>query len=166
MDEPIGNHTTPADEDPLIHRYLGGLPAYAPSSRHFDDRVLSAVRRPPPEWVRQLGEKRRDIIASGLHRKALAFVALGGLVPTTALVVLAVIFRAEIAGGVGWLLGAGIPFAWERVTAEVSTAASAIGSVIPEGLRSPRGVAVLAAVLAGCAFGLTRTMKAKKAVTP
>jgi hypothetical protein len=170
MDDAIRNHQTPADEDPLIHRYLGGLPAFAPVSPHFDDRVLASVRRPAPEWAQRLTAKRHELFESGLHRKVVGLLALGGLVPTAAVVVLAAIFHAEIAWGVDWLFGTGLPFAWERVAAEASRAAanveSALRSVVPDAMLSVRGAAVLTAVLAGCTFGLIRTMKAKKAVTP
>jgi len=170
MSDASEHHQTPAEEDPLVHRYLGGLPAFTPASRHFDDRVLAAVRRPLPAWVQRLQAQRRELTESGWLRKAVGFMALGGLVPTTAALVLAAIFRSEIVWGVRWVFGTGFPFAWERVAEEASYAAatveSAVRAVVPDAMLSIQGAAILAVVMAGCALGLTRTMKAKKAVAP
>ena len=169
MNDVIEHHQTPADEDPLIDRYLGALPAYAPASAHFDDRVLAWVRRPQTAWVRRLKEQRRELIAAGWHRRAVGFLALGGLLTTGAVVAVAAVFHAEIAWGVDWLFATGLPFAWERVTSETSQAAAIVVSqlraVLPDAIVSARGAASLAFGLAACAFGLSRTMKAQKAVT-
>jgi hypothetical protein len=42
---------TPAEEDPVAHRYLSTLPSFAPSAG-FEDRVMSQVWRPAPAWLR------------------------------------------------------------------------------------------------------------------
>jgi hypothetical protein len=165
MDDTTRNLPTPADEDPLIHRCLGGLPTYGPPSRHFRDRVLASVRSPTPAWVRRLGERHRELIASGGMWKVVGAIALGALVPTVAAFVSIGIFYADIAWGVGWLLDTGLPFAWERAADEASRALATLRSVAPAGTLSAQWAAVLAALLAGCTFGLVRTMKAKKAIT-
>lgn len=62
------NRLSPADEDPLVHRYLAALPRYEPVE-DFPDRVLLNVWRPLPPRIRALQE--------GISRARWPWVVLG-----------------------------------------------------------------------------------------
>jgi hypothetical protein len=64
---------TPAEEDPVVHRYLSALPSLAPTAG-FEDRVMAQVWRPTPAWIQRI-----RCAAAGLFPRRRAWVWAGGL---------------------------------------------------------------------------------------
>ena len=59
MNENPVTQLTPAEEDPIIDRWLASLPEFAPHA-DFEDAVMSCVYVPVPHWLQmvQSGTKR------------------------------------------------------------------------------------------------------------
>ena len=169
MTDAITNGLTPAEEDPILHRYLNTLPAAVPTAG-LSDRVLSGVWRPDPRWIRTGRGAMRDMIASGRIWMMIGALAVGSLVPLAATVVLVGVFAESIGGGLRWFVAEGIPFAWVALTADLEGALGTVASVLgahgftrADLLAGSVGAAVAAM---GCAIGLRRTMTPSRKDTP
>jgi hypothetical protein len=153
---------TPAEEDPLLHRYLADLPAFGPN-RLFDERVLARVRRPDPEWVENVRRAGRELFQTGRGWFLVGGLALGSLLPLMVLVAAGVTFDGEIGRGFAWLFDRGLPSAWTGVSGQVtellSQGETRLYALPFSGgtLRTFAGGSLV--LLAGCAWGLRRTMR-------
>ena len=153
---------TPAEEDPLLHRHLADLPSFGPH-RLFDDRVLSHVWRPEPEWVENVRRAGRELFATGRGWFLVGGLALGSLLPLMVLVAAGVTFDGGIGRGLAWLFDRGIPTAWTGVSGQItellSQGETRLHALPLSGgtLRTFAGSAFV--LLAGCAWGLRRTMR-------
>jgi hypothetical protein len=54
----------PAEEDPVVHRYLASLPQYSPSPG-FDDRVMARVFAPAPRWLQGVRQRWWSLVDTG-----------------------------------------------------------------------------------------------------
>ncbi|MDH3291961.1 MAG: hypothetical protein OEO20_07280 [Gemmatimonadota bacterium] len=169
MTDAIANGLTPAEEDPILHRYLNALPAAVPMAG-LSDRVLSGVWRPAPRWIRTGRAAMHDMTASGRIWLVIGALAVGSLVPLAAAVVLVGVFAESIGGGLRWLVAEGIPFAWVAFTADLQGALGTVASVlVAHGLTRAdllAGGIGAAVTTLGCAIGLRRTMTPSRKETP
>lgn len=155
---------TPAEEDPVLHRHFAALPAYAPNVL-FEDHVLSRVWRPEPEWVRNVRFYGRELVDTGRIWLLIGAVTFGSLIPLVVLLGSGTAFATEIGEGIDWFFQRGIPAAWTSAMADISSTLSLIETrvtALPLVGEALRMVAVGSVpVLAVCAWGLSRTMRAK-----
>lgn len=155
---------TPAEEDPLLHRYLAEVPAFAPGAL-FEDHVLSRVWRPEPEWVRNVRFYRQELVDTGRIWLLIGAVTFGSLIPLALLLGSGATFATEIGAGIDWLFQRGIPAAWTATLADISAAASPLKTqlaALPLSGEALRAVAVGSIpTLVLCAWGLSRTMRVK-----
>ncbi len=161
MTDAVANGLTPAEEDPILHRYLSLLPAAVPTAA-LSERVLSGVWRPAPRWVRRGRAAIDDMAASGRIWLVIGVLAVGSLLPLVASLVLVRVFADSIGDGLRWFVAEGIPFAWVAVTGDVAWLATEATNILAEhGLT--RGDLLAAGIgaavaMTGCAVGLRRTM--------
>ena len=99
MSEDNVTRLTPAEEDPIIDRWLASLPELTPST-DFEDAVMARVWVPAPSWVQSV---RR--IAGTLFDRKHAWKWAGGLVASSAvslavIVTLTVNYRVQL--GTAW----------------------------------------------------------------
>ena len=99
MSEDNVTKLTPAEEDPIIDRWLASLPELTPST-DFEDAVMARVWVPAPRWVQSV---RR--IAGTLFDRKHAWKWAGGLVASSAvslavIVTLTVNYRVQL--GTAW----------------------------------------------------------------
>lgn len=156
---------TPAEEDPVLHRYLAAMPAYAPRAL-FEDHVLSRVWRPDPEWVRNVRFAGEELVESGRIWLLIGAVTVGSLIPLAVLLGGGASFATELGAGIDWLFQTGIPAFWTAMSSDVSYVASQLETQIATLPFSGEalwmvGIASLP-VLGMCAWGLSRTMRAKR----
>ena len=155
---------TPAEEDPVLHRYLAAMPAYAP--RVLEDHVLARVWRPDPEWVRNVRFAGEEWVETGRIWLLIGAVTVGSLIPLAVLLGGGGTFATEIGAGIDWLFQTGIPAVWTAVSSDASRAVSQLETrmtALPLGSEVLRAVAAGSIpVLGACAWGLARTMRAKR----
>jgi hypothetical protein len=163
MNEPNDRASlTPAEEDPVIHRELAALSPFAPTVL-FEERVLTRVWRPEPEWARNLRSAVRELRDTGRIWLVLGALALGSLIPAAVLAGLGAAFASEIGVGVSWLFEQGLPTAataagrdlaaaWSQIETQIGTTQLSGGEFTALGAGS-------AILLAGCAIGLVRAMR-------
>jgi len=160
------NAQTPADEDPEIHRLLATLPAHSPGPV-FENRVLARVWRPLPAQLKHWLERWHDFVRSGRIYGVAGVAALGGLLTTTVAVGAVVQFWSEIRFGVGWFFRVGLPYAWARLLEDiepfVSTVNATLNALFPSQAALLGAAAGSLLLLAGCAWGLHRTMNPRGA---
>ena len=167
MEDHFLNGPTPAEEDPVVHRALATLPAFAPGPV-FEDRVMSRVWQPLPPKLRQLVLAWRDYVDSGRVYGPLGALAVGALIPLGVAIGLVVTFSTQIGSFLAWLVGVGVPFAWAMARADIAEVVSTVNTYIAA--LFPSSTALMAAaigsalVLAGCTFGLYRTMNPRGAM--
>jgi len=167
MEDRFLNEPTPAEEDPAVHRALATLPAFAPGPV-FEDRVMSRVWQPLPPKLRELVLAWRDYVDSGRHYGPLGALAVGALIPLGVVIGLAVTFSTQIGSFLAWLVGVGVPFAWAWARADIAEVVSTVNTFVAA--LFPSGTALMGAaigsvlVLAGCTFGLYRTMNPRGAM--
>lgn len=79
MNENPVTQITPAEEDPIVDRWLSSLPEFAPQAG-FDDAVMARVFRPVPLWLQtvQTGTRR-------LFSRKRAWAWAGGLAASSAI---------------------------------------------------------------------------------
>ncbi|MGD8727518.1 MAG: hypothetical protein PVH40_07725 [Gemmatimonadales bacterium] len=156
---------TPAEEDPVLHRHLVALPAFAPRTL-FEDHVLARVWRPDPEWVRNVRFAGEDLVESGRVWLLIGAVTFGSLIPLAVLLGGGAAFATEISAGFEWLFREGVPTLRSAVAADLSRASSQFEtrvSSLPLTADALRlGVAAALPLLGVCAYGLSRTMRAKR----
>lgn len=161
MTDAIAHGLMPAEEDPILHRYLSLLPAAVPAAA-LGERVLSGVWRPAPRWVRRSRAVIDDMIASGRIWLVIGALAVGSLVPLAASLVLVRVFAESIGGGLRWFVAEGIPFAWVAVAADMEQFAGTVASTLAaHGLTGGELLATgvgATVTMIGCAIGLCRTM--------
>jgi hypothetical protein len=155
---------TPAEEDPLLHQYLAQVPAFAPGPS-FGNHVLSRVWRPEPEWVRNVRFFARDLVDTGRIWLLIGAVTFGSLIPLAVLLGSGAVFSAELGAGIDWLFNRGIPAAWTATLDDISVALSPIRTQLAAVPLSGEVLRIVAVgsipVFALCAWGLSRTMRAK-----
>ena len=153
---------TPAEEDPLLHRHLMGLPSFGPD-RLFDERVLTRVWRPDPEWVGNVRRAGRELFSTGRGWFLVGGLALGSLLPLAVLVAAGTAFDTEIGRGIGWFFSRGLPTAWTAVTGQITELLSQGETRLHALPLSGGDLRVFAAgsvvLLVGCAWGLRRAMR-------
>lgn len=169
MTDANANGLTPAEEDPILHRYLGLVPA-AVSTAGLGERVLSGVWRPAPRWVRRSRAAMEEMVASGRIWLVIGALAVGSLVALAASLVLVRMFADSIGGGLRWFVTDGIPFAWVALTGDVAWVAAEITSVLgghglSQGDLIAGGIGATLAMV-GCALGLRRTMTPSRKAKP
>jgi hypothetical protein len=166
MSDQTPDAATPAQEDPVVHRALGTLAAFGPTS-WFEDRVMARVRRPLPPWLKQARATWRHYVESGKVYGPVAILAIGSLLPATAAVILASTFRTQIGDGMAWFFSVGVPYVWAQLAAEtvpvVAEASAAVGAILPSTTALVAAAASCVAMLVGCAWGLHRTMNSRGA---
>jgi hypothetical protein len=167
MNDQTPNAQTPAQEDPAVHRALATLPAFGPAT-WFEDRVMSRVRRPLPPWLKQALAGWRHYVESGRIYGVVGALAVGSLLPATAALLLASTFREQIGDGVAWFFSVGVPYVGAHIAADVAEVASEVNTMVGALFPSTTVLAAAAAgsvvMLAGCAWGLYRTMNVRGAV--
>jgi hypothetical protein len=152
---------TPADEDPELHRIVAGLPSAEPPSG-LEDRVLSHVRRPASARVRRMQAAGRELVASGRIWMIVGGLALGSLLPLSAMFVTARLFSHEI--GAAFSTGVAGAGSWLTTTVSAQTV-----SLIETGRAYLAGLGLAGSTWAGigsgtavltvcCGWGLYRTM--------
>lgn len=110
--DPDVNVPTPADEDPVIHRFLGTLPRWEPAPA-FEARVLKRVWQPVPPGLRQ----RWNRFAGSWEAKLfLGLLAAGAFLWQAGLVSLALQFPAEVRAIGATAVQEGLPFVWQQAT--------------------------------------------------
>lgn len=154
---------SPAEEDPVLHRYLAVLPEFSPGGL-FEERVLAGVWRPDPEWMRNVRYALRDSIETGRIWLLVGAVTVGCLIPLAVLVGTGATFASEIGTGSTLLLERGIPAAWTAASEVIGRALSQVETflgALPVSGGTLRAFALGSVpVLLGCAWGLSRTMRA------
>jgi hypothetical protein len=167
MEDRFLDAQTPAEEDPAVHRALATLPAFAPGPV-FENRVMSRVWRPLPPKLRELVLAWQDYVDSGRVYGPLGALAVGALIPLGAAIALVATFSSQIGSFLVWLVGVGIPFAWAMARADIAEVVATVNTYIAA--LFPSGTALMATaigsvlVLAGCTFGLYRTMNPRGAM--
>jgi len=153
---------TPADEDPVIHRHLAALPAFTPATL-FEDRVLSRVWMPDPEWARNVRAVGREWTDTGRIWLVLGALALGSLIPAAVGASLVGAFASEIAAGIEWLFDVGLPTAAAGMANELAVRWSEVAPHgAPDRLTTPQAASLAAGcvtLLASCTLGLRATMR-------
>lgn len=156
---------TPAEEDPVLHRHLAAVTAYAPRAL-FDDHVLSRVWRPDPEWIRNVRFAGEELVDTGRVWLWIGAVTVGSLIPLAVLLGGGTTFATEIGAGIDWMFQKGIPSLWTAASSDMSRTLSQLETrmaALPLGSEALRAVAAGSIpVLAVCAWGLSRTMRAKR----
>ncbi len=148
MNEQSATPLTPAEEDPVIDRWLASLPEFVPSS-HFEDAVMARVRVPAPSWVLAVQDATRSWFAG---RRA--WIWAGGLATSSAVsitVIVTLLVTHWVQVETAWsLLAGGIMLeAWR---AAVALTARAVGAGLA--MNAFWGLNYNAFVLAGVAGGL------------
>jgi hypothetical protein len=161
MNDQIMDGRTPAEEDPALHRYLVMLPAVQPTSG-FEDRVLSRVWRPYPQWHRRVSAAGLTLVETGEIWFWVGALALGSILPLVAGVTLTATFSAEIGSGIAWLVEEGIPSVWAAASADVMQQFESLATRVSATGLDGRALGAVGlgcvTVLAGCAVGLRRTI--------
>lgn len=153
---------TPAEEDPVAHRYLSTLPSFAPSAG-FEDRVMSQVWRPAPAWLRYTQRA-----VTGLFPRKHAWLWAGGLAAASACslaIITALVVAYSVQVETAWSAftgGLGLP-AWR---AALSLTIGLVSSVVAYGRLIALNTTMLISVGLGTALvmvvsllGLHRTMQ-------
>jgi hypothetical protein len=139
---------TPAEEDPIVDRWLASLPELSPSAE-FENAVMARVWVPAPRWVQSVQTATRAVF----HRKRLWMWA-GGLAASSAasmavIVTLMVSHWVQVETAWSTLLGGFVLEAWRAsVTLLGQTIATTTAILELWGLT---GTVVLFASLAGTA---------------
>lgn len=108
--DPNANVPTPAEEDPVVHRFLGTLPRFELGTQ-FETRVLRRVWRPVPPRLR---ERWRRFAGSWEARLFLGLLAAGAFLWQAGMVTLAMQFPAEAREIGATAVRQGLPFLWEQ----------------------------------------------------
>ncbi|MBE0592922.1 MAG: hypothetical protein IH616_11050 [Gemmatimonadales bacterium] len=161
MDDHVANGLTPAEEDPELHRMLADLPAPEPA-RRLDERVLSRVRRPAPRSVRRVQAVTRELVDSGRIWFVVGGLAVGSLLPLSAMFLASRVFAHQVGGAVTAVVTRAVPWAMAAASARIaSLVETARGYLESLGLSGQAWAAVGGGgviLLLGCALGLRRTM--------
>jgi hypothetical protein len=156
---------TPAEEDPVLHRHIAAMPAFAPRAL-FEDHVLARVWRPDPEWVRNVRFAGEELVESGRIWLLIGAVTVGSLIPLAVLLGGGATFATEIGTGIDWLFKTGIPSVWTATASDISYAMSQLETLMAALPLSSETLRVVALgslpVLAACTWGLSRTMRATR----
>ena len=148
MNEQNVTPLTPAEEDPVIDKWLASLPEFVPGP-HFEDAVMARVRVPAPSWVLAVQDATRSLFAG---RRAWMWA--GGLAASSAVsiaVIVTLLVTRWVQVETAWsLLAGGIMLeAWR---AAVTLTARAISTGLA--MNVFWGLNYEAFVLAGLAGGL------------
>jgi hypothetical protein len=160
------NGLLPADEDPVVHRMLSGLPPAEPLGS-LSDRVLSQVRRPPPAWVRTLKGSVRGLSDSGRIWLVIGGLAVGSLLPVAVAAAGVAVFAPTLANAFDAAVTELLPLGWMYARGQVMSLVET-GVTWVDALALPPRVWLTLALatvvgLAGCGWGLHRTMTPRAA---
>jgi len=148
MTEDNVNRLTPAEEDPIVDRWLASLPELSPSAE-FEDAVMARVWAPAPRWVQSV----RTATGAVFHRKRL-WVWAGGLAASSAasmavIVTLMISHWVQVETAWSTFVGGFVLEAWRASVALIGqTVATTMAMRDMWGLN---GTVVLFASLAGAA---------------
>jgi len=152
---------TPAEEDPIVDRWLASLPELSPSAE-FEDTVMARVRVPAPRWVQSVQTATRALF----NRKRL-WIWAGGYAAASAasvavIVTLMVSHWVQVETAWSTFVGGFVLEAWRASVALVGRTVAA--TLATQATWDVTGTVVLfaslagAAVMAGSAWGLYRLM--------
>lgn len=102
------NLPTPADEDPIVHRFLGVLPRFHPAPA-FETRVLTRVWRPTSPSLRDRAQR---LLTSWHLRAFVALLAAGAFVWQAVIASLALRYPDKAATVLGTALREVAPRVW------------------------------------------------------
>jgi hypothetical protein len=157
---------SPAEEDPVLHRYLADAAGFAPAPG-LENRVLAWVRRPPPAWIAALRRTMDRYNASGQAWYVLGAFALGSLLPWIVLGAMATAEPQLLSAGARWVSTEG----WPALAGAISVQAVGVGRdvggvagrLLPAGLSLTTISGLAAAVWLACAVALYRVMHPRRA---
>ncbi|MFQ6044893.1 MAG: hypothetical protein ACE5PT_00865 [Gemmatimonadales bacterium] len=157
MNDLTASRPTPADEDPLVHRYLAALPRYQPMP-DFADRVLLGVWRPIPPRIRSLQAR---LAQARWPWVVLGLMAAGSFLWQVTFVTALAQHPEWRISALDWIRDEGWPAAWRWLGANGEAAWSAVSHTLtatPSGQVAPWAAAGMALLL-GCAIGLYLVMR-------
>lgn len=161
MRDPTSNLPTPADEDPVVHRYLVALPRFSPVP-DFSDRVLLRVWRPIPPRLRRfqaaLAKSRWPWVIVGT-------LAAGSLLGQAVAAGVIAQHRGEASVLLDWVAPQGLAAAWAALTALAIDVLTPPAEWLEAGVTENLAVwaAVGLGVLVASALGLFLTVKTSPA---
>ncbi len=149
---------SPADEDPVVHRYLARLSTPEPAPG-FDRRILVNVWGPAPAWVRSARARITDHVDSGRVWFVLGALAAGSLIPVAVAITAFGVWGSQMS----WVTGRIAPELWAAMTA---AAGAGLGQVTNTWARyMPSQSVLVVAVLVWvpiafiCVVGLRRMLR-------
>lgn len=139
---------TPAEEDPVIDKWLALLPEFVPGP-HFEDAVMARVRVPAPSWVLAVQGATRALFVGKRAWMWAGGLAASSAVSIAAMVTLFVTHWVQVETAWSLLAGGIMIEAWRAAVALTVRAVSAGFAINAFG-----GLNYQAFVLAGLAGGL------------
>jgi hypothetical protein len=166
MSDAVHHGQTPAEEDPVLHGMLAALPQPRPSHA-LEDRVLSGVFRPAPQWLRRARSAWTGLNESGRIWVVVGALAAGSVLPFAALLVGARLAAPHVGGWVGSSASDAIPYLRTALSAQLTSLLETIRVPVDAlALTGPEWIGWACGVLAaclGCSWGLYKTMTPRAA---
>ncbi len=163
------NPLLPADEDPVVDRYLASLREFSPSTG-FEDRVMSRVLMPAPRWLQSLKAHGRSLVETRRVWWLLGGFATTSVISVTVVGAFIAANAASVSTFVGWLLrSVGLPV-WRAALGIVAGIAYDLYSAFNapalsgSGLLAVGGASVV--LLTISAWSLLRLMQPARGASP